>query len=59
MFRSEALKLEHRIKKLPAGQKVDELRRVQREILIERDFQMLRRNIKALVNLIDKITKET
>ena len=57
--KSEALKLEHRVKKMPAVKKVTELREAQREIRIKRDIQVLRQNIKTLVNLIDKIIKET
>jgi putative endonuclease len=55
--KGEALKLEYRIKKMSADQKISELSKVQREILIKRDLQSLRRDIQAIVKIIDKLIK--
>ena len=54
----EALKLEYRIKRLPADQKIFELIEVSREIIIKRHLRSLRRDIKAIVKIIDKLIKE-
>ena len=56
--KGEALKLEYRIKKMYADQKISELSKVQREILIKRGLQSLRRDIKTTVKIIDKLIKE-
>ena len=56
--KGEALKLEYRIKKMSADQKISELSKVQREILIKRGLQSLRRDIKTTVKIIDKLIKE-
>ncbi len=56
--KSEALKLEYRIKKMSVDQKISELNKAQREISIKRDLQSLSRDIKALVKIIDKLIKE-
>ena len=53
----EALKLEYRIKRLPADQKIFELIEVQREIIIKRHLRSLRRDTKAIVKIIDKLIK--
>jgi putative endonuclease len=53
----EALKLEYRIKRLPADQKIFELIEVSREIIIKRQLRSLRRDIKAIVKIIDKLIK--
>ena len=58
LTKSEALKLEYRIKKMSADQKIPGLKKAQREILIQCNFLTLRRDIKALVKLIDKLLKE-
>jgi len=55
--KSDALKLEYRIKKMPADQKVSGLKIAQHEILIQRDFMALRKDIQGLVKLIDKLIK--
>jgi putative endonuclease len=55
--RREALKLEYRIKRMPADQKISELNRAQRKISIKQDLQSLGRDIKALAKLIDKLIK--
>ncbi len=58
MPKREALKLEYRIKRVPADQKIFELNQVQREITIKRDLRSLRREIKAIIKIIDKLIKE-
>jgi putative endonuclease len=55
--KSDALKLEYRIKKMPADQKLSGLKTAQHEILIQRDFMGLRQDIQGLVKLIDKLIK--
>jgi len=57
MPKREALKLEYRIKRVPADQKIFELNKVLREITIRRDLQSLRREIKVIVKIIDKLIK--
>jgi len=56
--KSEALKLEYRIKKMSTDQKISELNKAQREISIKQGLQSLSRDIKALVKIIDKLIKE-
>jgi len=58
MTKPEALKLEYRIKKLPADLKISELNRMQHELIVKRDFQSLRQDIRAIVKIIDKLIKE-
>lgn len=53
----EALKLEYRIKRMPADQKISELNKVRREIAIKQGLQSLRRDIEAIVKIIDKLIK--
>jgi putative endonuclease len=55
--KSDALKLEYRIKKMPVDQKIAGLKTAQHEILIQRDFMVLRQDIQGLVKLIDKLIK--
>ena len=55
--KSDALKLEYRIKKLPADQKISGLKTAQADVLIQRDFMALRQDIQGLVKLIDKLIK--
>ena len=54
----DALKLEYRIKKMPADQKISELNRIRHELTTLRAFKSLRRDIRALVKIIDKLLKE-
>ncbi len=56
MTKSEALKLEYRIKRLPPGQKIFELTRKENEMTVtKRDLQSLQRQIKALEKKMDKL----
>jgi putative endonuclease len=56
MSKSEALKLEYRIKRLPPGQKIFELTRKENEMTVtKRDLQSLQRQIKALQKKMEKL----
>ena len=58
MPKPEALKLEYRIKKMPADQKLSELNRMRHDLLFKRDCQALRHDIRKIVKIIDKLIKE-
>ena len=59
MTKSEALKLEYRIKQLPADKKLSELLREENVMaILKRDLQSLNKDIKALGKTIDKLIKE-
>jgi len=58
MPKPEALKLEYRIKKMPADQKLSELSRMQHDLLFKRDCRGLRHDIRKIVKIIDKLIKE-
>jgi predicted GIY-YIG superfamily endonuclease len=56
MSKSEALRLEYRIKRLPPGQKIFELTRKENEMTVtKRDLQSLQRQIKALEKKMEKL----
>ena len=56
MKKSEALKLEYRIKQLPAGKKLSELLRKENEMtILRKDLQALIRDIKALEKKMGKL----
>jgi hypothetical protein len=55
MTKSEALKLEYRIKQLPADNKITELNRKENEMTIKQDLLTLNKEIKALGKTIDKL----
>jgi len=55
MTKSEALKLEHRIKKYPADKKISELKRKENEMTIEKDLQAMRKEFKALEKKMEKL----
>jgi putative endonuclease len=56
MKKSEALKLEYRIKQLPAGKKLSELLRKENEMtILRKDLQALNRDIKALEKKMVKL----
>ena len=54
MTKSEALKLEYRIKQLPADKKIPELTRKENEMIIKQSLKALNREIKALENKMEK-----
>ena len=58
MSKRDALKLEYRIKRMPADQKISGLNTLCREIGLHRDLESLRRHIKRMVKIIDKLLKE-
>jgi putative endonuclease len=56
MPKSEALKLEYRIKQLPPSQKIFELTRKENEMTVtKRDLQSLQRQIKAIEQKLNKL----
>ncbi|MEX1351985.1 MAG: GIY-YIG nuclease family protein [Desulfobacterales bacterium] len=56
MSKSEALKLEYRIKRLPSDQKIFELTRKENQMTVtKRDLQSLQRQIKALEKKMEKL----
>ncbi len=56
MTKSEALKLEYRIKQLPANKKISKLTREENEMtILKKDLQALNRDIKAIENKMDKL----
>jgi len=56
MTKSEALKLEYRIKRLPPGQKIFQLTRKENEMTVtKRDLQSLQRKFKALEKKMEKL----
>ena len=59
MTKSEALKLEYRIKHLPVDKKISELTKEESEMTIyKKDLQALNRDIKALSRKVEKLIKE-
>ncbi len=59
MTKSEALKLEYRIKQLPADKKIAELKRKENEMTIsKKDLQGLNRDVKVLERKMEKLIKE-
>jgi len=52
-----ALRLEYRIKKVAADQKIIELNQARRELRARRVIRDMRRDINRIVNLIDKLVK--
>ncbi len=55
MTKSEALKLEFRIKQLPANKKISKLKGKENEMTVKQDLQALNRDIKALGKTVDKL----
>jgi len=55
MTKSEALKLEYRIKRLPRDQKIIQLTRKESEMTLKQDLQSLQRQFKALEKKMDKL----
>jgi len=59
MTKSEALKLEYRIKQLPADKKISKLKRKENGMtILKKDLQSLRQEIKALGRKMEKLIKE-
>jgi hypothetical protein len=56
MTKSKALKLEYRIKQLPANKKISKLTRKEKEMtILKKDLQTLNKDIQALGKTIDKL----
>jgi predicted GIY-YIG superfamily endonuclease len=55
MTKSEALKLEYKIKRLPADKKLSELSGKENEMTLKQDLQALQKEIKALEKKLDKL----
>ena len=59
MTKSEALKLEYRIKQVPADSKISELTKEESDMTIyKKDLQALNKDIKALSRKMEKLLKE-
>ena len=57
MTKSEALKLEYRIKQLPADRKITELQKKEKEMTVKQDLKVLQREFKALGKKLENLTK--
>lgn len=55
MTKGEALKLEYKIKRLPAGKKLSELTGKETEMTLKQDLKSLQKEIKALEKKMDKL----
>ena len=57
LTKSDALKLEYKIKQLPAGRKIAELTRKEENRTVEPDLKALEKSFKTLCKKIEKFTK--
>ena len=57
MTKSEALKLEYRIKQLPANRKIAELKRDEMQMTVKQELKVLQKEFKALCTKVEKLTK--
>jgi len=57
LTKSEALKLEYRIKQLPADRKITELKRKERGTTVKQDLKALQKEFKSLGKKVEKLTK--
>jgi putative endonuclease len=57
MTKSEALKLEYRIKQLPANRKIAELSRQEMQITVEQELKALQKKFNTLCKKMEKLTK--
>jgi len=57
MTRSEALKLEYRIKRVPADKKLYELTGKEDEMTFKQDLKTLQKKFKALAKKLERLTK--
>ena len=58
MTKSEALKLEYRIKQLPADNKITAITKEESEMAIKQELLTINKDIKELIKKIDKILKD-
>ena len=57
MTKSEALKLEYKIKQLPADRKITELQKKGKEMTVKQDLKVLQREFKVLGKKVENLTK--
>ena len=57
MTKSEALKLEYRIKQLPANRKIAELKRDEMQMTVKQELKALQKEFKALCTKVEKLKK--
>ena len=57
LTKSDALRLEYKIKQLPAGRKIAVLTRKEEERTIEQDLKVLEKEFKRLCKRVEKLTK--
>ncbi len=57
MTKSEALKLEYRIKQLPANRKIAEFNRDEIQMTVKQELKALQKELKALCTKVEKLTK--
>jgi putative endonuclease len=57
MTKSEALKLEYRIKQLPANRKIAEFNRDEIQMTVKQELKALQKELKALCTKMEKLTK--
>ena len=57
LTKSDALKLEYKIKQLPAHRKIAELTRKEAERAVEQDLKTLEKSLKTLCKKVEKLTK--
>ena len=57
LTKSQALKLEYKIKQLPANRKIAELTRKEAETIVWQDLKALEKSFKTLCEKVEKLTK--
>lgn len=57
LTKSDALKLEYKIKQLPADRKIAELTKKEEERTVEQDLKALEKSFKTLCKKVEKLTK--
>jgi putative endonuclease len=57
MTKSEALKLEYRIKQLPANRKIAELNWKEMQMTVKQELKALQKEVKVLYKIMAKLTK--
>ena len=57
LTKSDALKLEYKIKQLPAHRKIAELTRKEEKRAVEQDLKTLEKSLKTLCKKVEKLTK--
>jgi putative endonuclease len=57
LTKSQALKLEYKIKQLPADRKIAELTRREKDRTVEQDLKALEKSFKTLCEKVEKLTK--